>query len=74
MPKKITINYKISDDMKVSFSGIEKLREYGSLKKFKELSRKYVLEIDNQMNAEGKILEAGKLEFKIENNQEVKNE
>lgn len=74
MPKKITINYKISDDMEVSFSGIEELREYGSLEKFKELSRKYVLEIDNQMNAEGKILEAGKLEFKIENNQEVKNE
>jgi len=67
MPKKITVNYKISDDMEVSFSPeIEELAKYGSLDKFKELSRKYFLEIDNQMNVNGKILKKGSLEFEIE--------
>ena len=66
MPK-IIINYKISDDMEVSFSPeIEELGKYGSLEKFKELSKKYVVEMDNQMNLDRKVLKEGSLKFVIE--------
>jgi len=74
MTEKITINYKISEDMKVSFSGTKELGKYCSLDEFKSVIGKYLLEIDNKLNVGGKIIKAGKLEFEIENNQEVKNE
>lgn len=72
MSKKIKINYKVSKDMEVSFSGFEQLKKYGSLKKFEELSRKYfgkyLLEMDNEMNCGGEAIKTGSLEFEIEKN------
>ena len=72
MTKKIKIKYNISKDMEVSFSGLEQLKKYGSLEKFKELSRKYfgkyLLKMDNEMNCGGKAIKVGSLEFEIEKN------
>jgi len=69
MPKKITISYEIADDMSVSFSSeIKELAKYGSLNKFKSMTKKYLSEIDNQMNVKGKILKAGRLEFEVQDN------
>jgi len=74
MSEKIIINYKISDDMEVSFSGTKELGKYCSLDEFKSVIGKYLLRIDNKLNVDGKILKAGTLEFVIEKNNLTKND
>lgn len=64
MSKKITINYFISDDMKVAFSSDENLKDYQPyLDRLKTMTKKYLLEVDNILNLKEKIIKAGKLEF-----------
>lgn len=65
MSKKIKINYKITDDMEVRFSGTKKLAKYYSLEEFESIIGKYFLKRDNKLNLDGKILKAGSLEFEI---------
>ena len=74
MSEKIIINYEISDEMEVSFSGTKELAKYCSLDEFKSVIGKYLLRIDNKLNVDGKILKAGTLEFVIEKNNLTKND
>jgi len=74
MSEKIIINYEISDEMEVSFSGTKELAKYCSLDEFKSVIGKYLLRIDNKLNVDGKILKAGTLEFVIDKNNLKKNE
>jgi len=76
MPKKIIINYEISEggNPKVSFSGLEQFREYGNIKEIEKLSKKYLLEVDNQVNVTENLVKQGKLEFKIGKNSESEEE
>jgi len=66
MSEKIIINYEISDEMEVSFSGTKELAKYCSLDEFKSVIGKEFLKIDNKLNVDGKILKTGTLEFVID--------